>query len=269
MAVPHVSSLLLFFLLLPSSLACDRCVHKSKASFFSSPSSLSAGACGYGGLAPTVYGRNLAAVASSIYREGVGCGACFQIRCVDAKLCRGAGVKVVVTDHDKSNQTGFVLSSSAFFAMARNVKARSHLMKIRTLDVEYKRVPCDYPGRNLTIRVEESSRKASGQLAVKFLYQDGQTDIVAVDVAAVGSPGWRYMARGEGAVWSTDRAPAGPVQLRLLVTGGYDGKWAWAERALPAGWQPGGLYDAGIQIHDIAIEGCFPCDLQPWINRSM
>jgi hypothetical protein len=46
------------------------------------------------------------------------------------------------------------------------------------------RVPCEYKHRNLSVRVEEKSR-VPNKLAVRFLYQGGQTDIVAVDVAQV------------------------------------------------------------------------------------
>jgi hypothetical protein len=47
-----------------------------------------------------------------------------------------------------------------------------------------RRVPCQYPDRNLSISVETRSRPPSN-LAIRFLYQGGQTDIVAVDVATV------------------------------------------------------------------------------------
>jgi hypothetical protein len=45
------------------------------------------------------------------------------------------------------------------------------------------RVPCEYKHRNLSVRVEKS--RVPNKLAVRFLYQGGQTDIVAVDVAQV------------------------------------------------------------------------------------
>jgi hypothetical protein len=38
--------------------------------------------------------------------------------------------------------------------------------------------------RNLSIRVEEKSRPPSN-LSIRFLYQGGQTDTVAVDIATV------------------------------------------------------------------------------------
>lgn len=46
------------------------------------------------------------------------------------------------------------------------------------------RVPCDYKNQGLAVRVEESSQKPY-YLAIKILFQGGQTEIVAVDVAQV------------------------------------------------------------------------------------
>ncbi|KAG0472693.1 hypothetical protein HPP92_014134 [Vanilla planifolia] len=253
------ASCLLYLFLLSLAAACDRCAHKSKASFSASSSSLSAGACGYGSTALGFNQGYLAAASLSLYRAGVGCGSCFQVRCLDPEICRPAGTKVVVTDLNRSNLTAFALSPRAFAAMARpNSAARlNHLGSI--IAVEYKRVPCEYPNRNLSLRVEETSRRPRS-LTFKVLYQGGQTDIVAVDVARVGSPAWQFMTRTYGAVWATNRAPDGPLQFRFVVTGGYDGKWVWApEEVLPADWFAGQVYDAGVRITDIAQEGCLPC----------
>ena len=53
-----------------------------------------------------------------------------------------------------------------------------------TCNVTWIRVACDYKNKNLSIRVEERS-KNPGYLAIKILYQGGQTEIVAVDIAKV------------------------------------------------------------------------------------
>lgn len=45
-------------------------------------------------------------------------------------------------------------------------------------------MPCDYKSQNLAVRVEETSQKPH-YLAVKLLYQGGQTEIVGIDVASV------------------------------------------------------------------------------------
>ncbi|RZR82482.1 hypothetical protein BHM03_00008906 [Ensete ventricosum] len=116
------------------------------------------------------------------------------------------------------------------------VLAVEHVSRIKEVFLfAVSRIPCEY-NKNLSIRVEEKSQSPN-YLAVKFLYQGGQTDIVAVDVA----------------------------QLRMVVTGGYDGKWVWAqEEVLPVDWKTGSVYELGLQITDIAREGCFTCDTKDW-----
>ncbi|XP_027087936.1 expansin-like A2 [Coffea eugenioides] len=265
-AVVDLACLLCLLLLISSSstaTACDRCVHRTKAAFFNKASALQSGACGYGSMATSFNAGHLAAAVPAIYKDGAGCGACFQIRCKNTQLCTKQGAKVIVTDLNKNNnETDFVLSSRAFRAMAVQGKDQD-ILKLGILDVEYKRVPCDY-GRNLGIRVEESSQKRNNYLAIKFLYQGGQTEIVGVDVAQVDSPNWTFMSRNYGAVWDSSRVPGGALQLRVVVTAGYDGKFVWAKNALPADWKNGMVYDSGVQITDVAQEGCSPCDDGSW-----
>ncbi|CAN4112608.1 unnamed protein product [Withania somnifera] len=251
-----------FLLFVSSVTACDRCLHQSKVAYFSSASSLLSGACGYGNLAIGFHGGRLAAAIPTLYKEGAGCGACYQMRCKDPKVCSKQGTTVIVTDLNTNNQTDFVISSRALTAMAIQGKAKD-VLKLGIADVEYKRVPCDYKNKNLAIRVEESSQKPY-YLAVTFLYQGGQTEIVGVDVAQVGSSNWNFMSRDHGAIWDTSRVPSGELQFRLVVTAGYDGKWYWAKSVLPADWKNGVIYDTGLQITDIAQEGCTPCDDENW-----
>lgn len=249
--------------MISSVLACDRCVHQTKVAYFSSASALSSGACGYGSSALSFNNGLIAASVSSIFRNGAGCGACFQMRCKNSTLCTKTGTNVIVTDLNKNNQTDFVVSSRALMAMA-NKGMEKQILKLGLVDVEYKRVPCDYKNKNLSIRVEESSQKPN-YLAIKFLFQGGQTEIVGVDIAQVGTSNWRFMSRNYGAVWDTSFVPQGALQFRLVVTAGYDGKQIWAKYVLPADWKTGVTYDTRVQITDIAQEGCQPpCDAGTW-----
>ncbi|KAH6768667.1 expansin-like A1 [Perilla frutescens var. frutescens] len=253
---------LVTLLLASSATACDRCVHQSKVAFFSNAQALLSGACGYGSLAIGFNDGRIAAAAPSIFKDGAACGACFQIRCKNEKICSKEGIRTIATDRNHDNTTDFVLSSRAFMGMA-NKGMEQQLLKLGIADVEYKRVPCDYKSKNLAVRVEESSQKPH-YLAIKLLYQGGQTEIVAVDVAQVGSSNWGFMSRNHGAIWDTSRVPEGALQLRFVVTAGYDGKMYWAKSVLPAAWINGHIYDAGIQITDIAQEGCATCDDGTW-----
>ncbi|KAG8368025.1 hypothetical protein BUALT_Bualt15G0002300 [Buddleja alternifolia] len=245
-----------------SATACDRCVHQAKVAFFSNAQALQSGACGYGSLAIGFNSGRLAAATPSIYKDGAGCGACFQMRCKDERVCSKEGSIILVSDRNHENGTDFVVSSRAFMAMAKKGMGQD-ILKLGLADVQYKRVACEYKNKNLAIRVEESSQKPN-YLAIKILNQGGQTEIVAIDVAQVGSGNWNFMSRNYGAVWDTSRVPNGPLQFRFVVTAGYDGKQYWAKSVLPADWRNGVVYDSGLQITDIAQEGCSPCDDDTW-----
>lgn len=257
----NIGSLLFVILMVLSSSEakeCGKCVYQSKVAFFSNPSALSSGACGYGSLALGFDGGNVAAAVPSIYKNGAGCGSCFRIKCKNPKLCSKQGTRVVVTDLNTSNQTDFVLSSNAFKAMANKAMGDT-LLKQGLVDVDYRRVPCDYKNKNLAVRVEEISKKPD-YLAIKFLYQGGQTEIVGADIATVGDANWNYVSRNYGAVWDTDRVPKGALQLRLRVTQGFDGLELWQDKAvLPADWKNGVVYDTGLKVTEIAQDGCYPC----------
>ncbi|XP_059651177.1 expansin-like A1 [Cornus florida] len=257
-------SLFLFFLLFLASYtnACDRCLHQAKVAYFTKASLLSSGACGYGSLAMDFSGGALAAAVPNHYKNGAGCGACFQIRCKHTKLCTKQGTQVTVTDLNHNNPIDFVLSSSAFMAMAKNGIGQD-MLRLGIVDVEYKRVACGYKNGNLCIRVEETSKRQR-YLAIKFLNQGGQTEIVAVDVAQVGSTKWSWMIRANGSIWSASSVPEGALQFRMVITSGYDGKWVWARNVVLDNWSNGVIYDSGIQINDIAQEGCAPWDDEIW-----
>ncbi|XP_057966368.1 expansin-like A2 [Malania oleifera] len=253
------------FLLLAISpaTACDRCIHQSNAAFYTSSAPLNYGACGYGSLASNLSGGLLAGSGPSLFDNGAGCGACLQVRCTNKTLCRPGGTTVVLFDRNANTQTDLVLSDAAFAALAMEGKDRE-VLKQGIVDVEYRKVPCKYK-RNLAVRVEEITNKPNF-LALNFLYQGGQTEIVAVEIAEVNdSSNWQFMSRNYGAVWSTNKIPPGALQLRLSVIAGYDEKWIWAQRVvLPADWTIGTIYDTGVQITDIALEGCSPCGDDPW-----
>uniref|UniRef100_A0ACD6AAI8 Uncharacterized protein n=1 Tax=Avena sativa TaxID=4498 RepID=A0ACD6AAI8_AVESA len=139
------------------------------------------------------------------------------------------------------------------------------------VDVDFRRIPCAYTDKNLSVKVEEASVRSRGRLALRFLHQGGQTDIVAVEVAQAAVDGandssapsqttWQYMTRreeGSPGVWRTSRAPQGPLRLRVVITAGSGGKWLRSDGAvLPADWVPGGVYDTGLRVADVAASTC-------------
>nr|GMC90359.1 expansin-like A2 [Ipomoea batatas] len=69
----------------------------------------------------------------------------------------------------------------------------------------------------------------------------------------VGSPNWNFMNRKTEAIWETNSVPSGPLQFRVVVTAGLEGKWYWASKVMPEDWRNGEIYDTGLHITDTSI----------------
>ena len=86
----------------------------------------------------------------------------------------------MVTDYGEGDKTDFILSTRAFSKLARPNTALE-LFSYGVVDIEFRGIPCQYPGYNLMVKVHEHSRFPE-YLAVVLLYQAGKNYITAVEV---------------------------------------------------------------------------------------
>ncbi|KAJ9707029.1 hypothetical protein PVL29_002147 [Vitis rotundifolia] len=243
----HYCSFLWVIVLLPVLCNCEDTFTQSRATYYGSADGLGTptGACGFGEYGRSINGGKVGAV-SRLYRGGTGCGACYQVRCKIPNLCADDGTKVVVTDHGGGGNTDFILSPRGFSTLARPNRA-ADLISYGAVGIEYRRVPCQYPGSNILFKVHENSRFPD-YLAIVMLYQAGRSDITAVDIWKKDSQAWRSMRKSHGAVWDMANPPKGPVNLRLQVSGRGGQKWVQLMNVIPSDWKAGVAYDSRFQL---------------------
>ncbi|KAA8526002.1 hypothetical protein F0562_007898 [Nyssa sinensis] len=247
-ALQYCCSLLFVTVLLPAVLCCSQDFFvSSRATFYASPDSLGnpTGACGFGEYGRTVNGGEVSGV-SGLYKNGTGCGACYQVRCKNPQYCSEDGAKIVVTDYGEGDRTDFILSLRAYTKLARpNMVVE--LQAYGVVDIEYQSIPCQYPGSNLMFKVHEHSRFPE-YLAIVILYQAGVNEITSVEVWQNDCQQWRGMRRAYGAVWDMANPPRGALDLRFQVSGSAGVKWMQMRNVIPSDWKAGAAYETGIQL---------------------
>ncbi|KAK9144693.1 hypothetical protein Sjap_004596 [Stephania japonica] len=219
---------LCLLVLLPAALChSDYPYTRSRAAFYGTPDGLGT---------PII-------VSNRLYKNGLGCGACYQVKCTIPSLC-SKGAKVVVTDHGEGDRTDFILSPRAFAKLALPNKV-SELKKYGVVDIKYQKISCEYPGHNIKIKIHESSRYPD-YLAILIIYKGGKSEITAVEL--LQGKQWKAMRNAYGAVWDLPNPPKGPLTMRFQVREYGVQKWIPVWNTIPSYWKPGAAYDTNIQL---------------------
>ncbi|KAG1326802.1 putative Expansin-A16 [Cocos nucifera] len=182
------------------------------------------GACGYGELDKSGYGKSSAGLSSALFDRGSACGACLELRCVDHILwCLKGSPSVVVTATDfcapnyglpgdyggwcNYPREHFEMSEAAFIQIAKR--------KADIIPVQFRRVNCDrYGGMRFTVT------------GSSYFYQVLITNVGSVgEVIAVkvkGSrTGWIPMARNWGQNWQCNADLRGqPLSFEVTDSSG-------------------------------------------------
>ncbi|WCJ22930.1 expansin B2 [Euphorbia peplus] len=219
----------------------------AKATWYGPPNGAGSdgGACGYQDTVEIPpFSKIVTAGSPFLFKSGKGCGACYQVKCTSNSLCSGNPVQVVITDECPGcPDTQFDLSGTAFGAMAVSGKA-DQFRNVGTLQIQYLRVPCNFPGTPVTFRVDSGSNPY--YFATVIEYEDGSGEVGSVELQQ-GSGQWQRMTQSWGAVWKLNSGSplTGPMSLRLTSP---ESQSIVANGVIPAGWQPGKTYRSFVNF---------------------
>ncbi|KAI8026342.1 Expansin-B18 [Camellia lanceoleosa] len=244
----HLHTLFTFIALLSLFIISSNAAFSSTiATWYGDPNGFGAngGACGYTdilGKAP--FYKMVSAGGYALFKSGIGCGTCYQVKCTSNPACSGYPLTVTISDFcpGTCGAYQFDLSGVAFGAMA--IRGREdELRHAGQVQIQYQRVPCHYTGFNLAFRINSGSNPY--YFATAMEYENGAGDISRVEIQNGASGSWLPMQQSFGAVWKINAAMPGPLSFR--ITSSFR-QTLVATNVIPVGWQPNQMYYSHVNF---------------------
>ncbi|CAL4915291.1 unnamed protein product [Urochloa decumbens] len=209
------------------------------------------GACGYGNLYATGYGTDTAALSTTLFKDGYGCGTCYQIRCAGSPWCRSGSPSITVTATNlcppnwaqDSNAGGWCNPPRTHFDLSKPAFMRMAQWRAGIVPVVYRRVPCVRSG-GLRFALQGNAY----WLLAFVMNVAGAGDVAEVAVRSGGAgAAWVRMGHNWGASYQAF-AQLGGRALSFRVTSYTTRQTVIAADVAPPNWCLGLTYQASVNF---------------------
>lgn len=222
------------------------------ATFYGEPdgSGTMGGACGYGNLYFTGYGKSTAALSVAMFNDGASCGQCYQISCdyqTNPQWCRqGTSVTITATNLCPanyalpSNNGGWCNPPRAHFDMAEPAWLQIGVYQGGYIPVLYQRVSCVKQGG---VRFTVTGKNYFELVLVSNVGGSGSVQAMWAKSANTGQVA---MSRNWGANWQCLAGLVGQaITFGVTTTGGQTIVF---QNVVPASWSFGMSFISNLQF---------------------
>ncbi|XP_050113729.1 expansin-A9-like [Malus sylvestris] len=218
---------------------------QAHATFYEGGSGTFGGACGYHDVVQEGYGLETVALSNALFNNGLSCGACYEIKCVDEpQWCKPGNPILSVTAtnncppnwNQASDNGGWCNPPREHFDIAKPVFFNIAEYKAGIIPVTYRRVPCQKKGG---MRFTITGNPYFNEVLVWNV--GGAGDIISVQVKGSDKLKWTAMSRMWGQRWVTGAKMVGEsLTFRVEAS---DRRHSTSWHVAPKTWQFGQTFE--------------------------
>ncbi|XP_057535406.1 expansin-A23-like [Amaranthus tricolor] len=201
------------------------------------------GACGYHNLFEQGYGLETAALSTALFNNGLACGSCYEIQCINSPNCipRADSIKITATNFCPPNYTKTVdiwcNPPQKHFDLSLKMFIKIGIQKAGVIPVQFRRISCIKKGG-----IKFLLQGNSGWLLVLVFNVGGAGDVANMKIKGSNSNNWVQMSRNWGQNWQVSYGMVGQGLSFQITTS--DRKMVQADNVVPSNWKFGQTFEA-------------------------